>query len=59
MVLRTNSSPCALLDPGGAGSVIVTRRFLFPRLTMAPMPEAPTPPVPPSDFAASAFLPQL
>lgn len=49
MVLCTNSSLGTLLDPGGAGGAIVTRRLIFPWLTMAPMPKAPTPPVPPSD----------
>ena len=39
MSVRFTVSPCVLLDPGGAGGAIVTRRLIFPSLVMAALPK--------------------
>jgi len=38
MSVRFTVSPCVLLDPGGAGGAIVTRRLIFPSLVTAALP---------------------
>ena len=39
MSVRFTVSPCVLLDPGGAGGAIVTRRPIFPSLVTAALPK--------------------
>ena len=39
MSVRFTVSPCVLLDPGGAGGAIVTRRLIFPSLVTAALPK--------------------
>jgi hypothetical protein len=58
MSVRLIVSPCALLDPGGAGGAVVTRRLIFPSLVMAAMPKG-TDAAGPAVRLESAALPQL
>jgi hypothetical protein len=59
MSVRLTVLPCALLDPGGAGGAIVTRRLIFPSLVMAAMPKGTDAAGPAVRLEPAALLPQL
>jgi hypothetical protein len=59
MSVRLTSSPCALLDSGGASGAIVTRRLIFPSLAMAPMPKGTDAAGPAVSLGWAVLLPQL
>ena len=59
MSVRLIFSPCVLLDPGGAGGAVVTRRLIFPSLAMAPMPKGTDAAGPAVSLGWAVLLPQL
>ena len=59
MSVRLTVLPCALLDPGGAGGAIATRRLIFPSLVMAAMPKGTDAAGPAVRLEPAALLPQL
>ena len=56
---RLTVSPCVLLDPGGAGGAIVTRRLIFPSLVRAALPKGTDAAGPAVRVESAALLPQL
>ena len=59
MSVRLTVLPCALLDPGGAGGAIDTRRLIFPSLVTAALPKGTDAAGPPVRLESAALLPQL
>ena len=59
MSVRLTISPCALLDPGGAGGAIVTRRLIFPSLVTVAMPKSTDAAGPAVRLESAALLSQL
>jgi len=59
MSVRFTVSPCVLLDPGGAGGAIVTRRLIFPSLVTAALPKGTDAAGPAVRLESAAVLPQL
>ena len=59
MSVRLTSSPCALLDSGGASGAIVTRRLIFPSLVTAALPKGTDAAGPAVRVESAALLPQL
>ena len=59
MSVRLTVSPCVLLDPGGAGGAIVTRRLIFPSLVTAVLPKGTDAAGPAVRVESAALLLQL